>query len=102
MSVPTHVTQKPDGSIVSDMPIPNAGASPGGSGLHTHPISDVVGLQAELNEKADTGPVALALSGKSNTGHVHIISDVTGLQGAIDAKAATVHTHAISDVTNLQ
>lgn len=41
---------------------------------HIHPISDITGLQAAINSKA-------------NTNHTHPISDVTGLQGALDSKA---------------
>lgn len=46
--------------------------TPGSSGAHTHPISDVENLQASLN-------------GKASSAHSHSISDVTGLQAAIDA-----------------
>src|SRR3972149_1023063 len=46
--------------------------------VHAHAISDVTGLQAELDS------------------HTHAISDVTGLQTALDADIA------ISKVTNLQ
>lgn len=56
---------------------------------HTHPISDVTGLQT-------------ALDGKAALSHSHAISDVTGLQTALDGKAALSHSHAISDVTGLQ
>jgi hypothetical protein len=54
---------------------------------HTHPISDVTGLQT-------------ALDGKSNVGHTHVISDVTGLQTALDSKSDVTHTHAFSELTS--
>ena len=44
---------------------------------HTHPTSDVTGL--------DT-----ALSGKAATVHTHITSDVTGLDTALSGKQATL------------
>ena len=40
---------------------------------HTHPTSEVVGLDA-------------ALSGKAATSHTHAIADTTGLQTALDGK----------------
>lgn len=57
----------------------------GGGGPHTHPISDVVDLQDELDAKADIG-------------HAHSISDTTGLQTTLDAKAASSHNHNASDI----
>ena len=56
---------------------------------HTHAISDITGLQTELD-------------GKASASHSHTISDVTGLQTALDGKAATTHSHTISNVTGLQ
>ena len=58
-------------------------------GAHTHPISDVINLQAELNNR-------------SLVGHQHIMNDVTGLQAALNGKAALSHTHVIGDIANLQ
>ena len=55
---------------------------------HTHPTSEVTGL--------DT-----ALAGKASTTHTHATSDVTGLDTALAGKASTTHTHATSDVTGL-
>lgn len=46
---------------------------------HTHPISDVTGLQAALDGKQASGSYA-------NATHSHVISDVTGLQTALDGK----------------
>ncbi len=59
-----------------------------GGGPHTHPTSDVAGLDA-------------ALAGKAASSHAHAISDTTGLQAAIDGKAATSHTHAVSGITGV-
>jgi hypothetical protein len=42
------------------------------------------------------------LSGKSNTGHSHVIADVTGLATSLADKANVTHAHAIADVTGLQ
>lgn len=53
----------------------------GSTAAHTHPISDVTGLQT-------------ALDGKAATAHTHAIADTTGLQAALDGKAATTHGHA--------
>jgi hypothetical protein len=78
---------------------------------HTHPISAIVNLQAELNGKAatfhshaisDVTGLQTALDGKASSSHTHAIADVTGLQTALDGKAATSHTHAIANVTGLQ
>ena len=55
---------------------------------HTHPIADVVNLQAGLDGKADEA-------------HEHTIADTVGLQASLDAKAGTSHAHAQSDVTGL-
>lgn len=81
-----------------------------GGGPHTHPISDIVDLQATLDGKADdphshaiadvTGLQA-ALDAKADDPHSHTIADTTGLQAALDAKADLSHTHAQADVTGL-
>lgn len=92
----------------------------GGSAPHTHPISDVTGLQAALDGKqisgsyatgaqgalADTALQPLDVSLVATTGlyadllsvpatfppstHNHIISDTTGLQAALDGKASAL------------
>lgn len=90
---------------------------------HTHPISDVTGLQSALNDKqpldGDLTAIA-ALAGTSGilkkTGanswvldttnysglaHSHEISDINGLQTALNGKANTSHSHAIEDVSGL-
>lgn len=66
---------------------------------HTHPISAVTGLQAELNGKVESGDLStVATSGSYGdlTGvpttfppatHTHTIAQVTGLQGELDGKA---------------
>lgn len=51
-----------------------AGNEQPSGGAHTHPISDITGLQA-------------ALDGKAALAHTHAIADTTGLQAALDAKA---------------
>lgn len=51
------------------------------------PISDVNGLQLELDDKAIKV-------------HTHTIADVTGLQTELDAKATNNHLHTSSDVTD--
>lgn len=61
--------------------------------IHTHVISDVVGLGTQLDA---------LFNNKSNISHAHSIIDVTGLQTALDGKAPTIHTHIIADVTGLQ
>ena len=53
---------------------------------HTHPVSDVGGLQA-------------ALDGKAATSHTHTTAQVTGLDSALDGKAATSHAHPVTDLT---
>lgn len=56
--------------------------------VHTHPISDVVGLAAALTSKADTS-------------HAHAISDVTNLTEALNNKSGIDHVHDFNDVTGL-
>lgn len=60
----------------------------GGSGAHSHPISEVSGLQAALDAKA------LAT-------HTHPSSSITGLDTALSGKAPLVHTHATDDIAGL-
>ena len=85
----------------------------GGGGGASLPIdiSDVTGLQTELDGKAlsshghgiaDVTDLQTALDGKASSSHSHGISDVTGLQTSLDGKASSVHAHGISDVTGLQ
>ena len=84
---------------------------------HTHPISEVTGLQTALDGKQPTGAYAstvhshaisdvsglqTALDNKSAVGHGHSIGDVSGLQTALNGKAASVHGHVVGDVSGLQ
>ena len=48
---------------------------------HIHPISDITGLQAAINSKA-------------NSSHTHPISDIDGLQGELDSKATPANIAA--------
>lgn len=82
-----------------------------GTAVHTHVISDVTGLQAALDGKADTlhthvigqtTGLQTALDGKAATVHSHVISDTTGLQAALDGKAANGHTHLSADISDLE
>lgn len=77
---------------------------------HTHSISDVSGLQSQLDGKAASSHshvisgitgLQVELNGKANTNHSHSISAITGLQGQLDSKASSSHSHPISAVTNL-
>lgn len=65
---------------------PSVGLTP-----HTHPISEVIGLQS-------------ALDGKTPWGHGHIIADVTGLQPALDNRPTwgDIYTRSQSDARYLQ
>lgn len=56
---------------------------------HNHTITEITGLQAELNSKASSS-------------HTHTIANITGLQGQLDSKASSAHTHSIANITNLQ
>lgn len=95
---------------------------------HSHQITDVDGLQAALEDAANSGgtgeggggtggPVSWTqVTGKPTefppTSHIHPIVDVTGLQGALDAKVGisdprlsdartpTAHTHSWASLTS--
>lgn len=56
---------------------------------HNHTITEITGLQVQLD-------------GKASTNHNHSISTITGLQGQLDSKASSSHTHTIANITNLQ
>ena len=58
-----------------------AAGTGGSSGPHTHPISQITGLQAALDGKQAAGSYAAST-------HSHDIADVTGLQTALDGKQA--------------
>jgi hypothetical protein len=53
---------------------------------HMHAISDVSGLQTELD-------------GKSNVGHLHTIADVSGLQTELNNRAYVSHSHTPASIT---
>jgi hypothetical protein len=98
-STHTHVA-----ADITDLPA-------GGNEPHTHPISEIVALQAALDGKeddghthaiADVGGLQVALDAKADDAHSHTIGDTAGLQAALDAKAASAHGHAQSDVTGLE
>lgn len=94
------------------------------SGLNTnaHQISNIAGLQTELNGKEpafnkNTGfnknfgnTAGTVCQGNDSRlsdarvplAHVHAITDVSGLQSALDGKSDVAHAHVISDVTGLE
>ncbi len=55
---------------------------------HSHAQSDVTGLTAALDAKADDTAVTTALAGKSDVGHTHTASNVTDFNAAADARVA--------------
>ena len=78
---------------------------------HSHSISDVSGLQGQLDAKASSSHshvisgitgLSTELGNKANVNHSHSISAITNLQNQLDSKAASSHTHSISSITNLQ
>ena len=99
---------------------------------HKHEITDVNGLQDELDGKAEkdhthdntvtqvgvnqNGLVVFNRNGKwynisdghtyhrplAFKDHTHEITDVNGLQGVLDSKAISTHYHDIEDINNLQ
>ena len=56
---------------------------------HSHSVSDVSGLQGQLD-------------GKASSSHSHSISGITNLQNQLDSKASSSHTHTIANITNLE
>lgn len=71
---------------------------------HEHSISDVTGLQSELNDKAESNhnhddryftenEITDKLALKANATHNHSISQVTNLQSTLNSKAASNHNH---------
>lgn len=60
---------------------PGLSVSVGGGGPHTHPTSEVTGLDS-------------ALAGKAPSTHTHAQADVTGLSTALSGKSDSSHTHA--------
>ena len=95
------------------------------SSLNTnaHQISNIFGLQTELNSKepailtkntafnknygstSDTvcqGNDSRLSDARTPIAHNHSITNVTGLQAVLDGKASSSHTHSISNITDLQ
>lgn len=77
-------------------------AGDGSSNNHTHSISQIVGLQNILNNKAplihnhtyaDITGLSDALAGKANLTHTHTVSEIVELQALLDSKALKVHSH---------
>ena len=92
-TTPQEVGAQPSGSYVETSdPRLSDDRSPT---QHSHPISDVTGLQTALDGKQPSGTyvtsseLASGLSGKSPTSHSHAVSDVTGLQAALNAKGTS-------------
>ena len=93
------LTVSKSGSVVTINYTPD---DDGGGPVGDIEISDVTGLQAELDGlEGDITSLNSALSGKADTSHSHAISDVTSLQTSLDGKAAVSHTHSTSDITGL-
>ena len=69
---------------------------------HTHPVSDVDGLQAALDGKAATGHTHT--KAQVGLGNVDNTSDAakpvsTATQAALDGKSDVGHTHPVTDLT---
>jgi hypothetical protein len=63
---------------------------------HNHLISEVTGLQLELDSKSDidhTHTGYQPIGDYADLVHSHVISDVTGLQIELDGKSSTSHNH---------
>ena len=80
-------------------------------GAQTHPISDVINLQTELNNRSVVGhehvitdivDLSFQLSQKASINHTHVIGDVANLQITLNDKSNVGHTHVITDVLGLQ
>ena len=90
---------------------------------NAHQISNIFGLQTELNSKepailtkntafnknygstSDTvcqGNDSRLSDARTPLAHTHTISNITGLQTTLEGKASTTHSHGISDIINLQ
>ena len=84
---------------------------------HTHPMSQVVGLQSALDSLSsqigqrapsthqhamgDITGLSTALASKANATHGHEIANITGLADALASKASGTHSHAQGDITGL-
>lgn len=80
---------------------------------HNHTITEITGLQAELNSKASSSHthtianvtnLQAELNKKSDTGHSHDdrYYTETEVNNLLAAKASSSHTHTIANITNLQ
>ena len=82
-----------------------------GTAEHTHPLSEVDGLEAALDSKADVGHdhtieqvtgLEDALLAAGTAEHTHPLSEVDGLEAALDSKADVGHDHTIGQVSGLR
>lgn len=80
---------------------------------HNHTITEITGLQAELNSKASSSHthtianvtnLQAELNKKSDTGHSHDdrYYTETEVNNLLAAKASSSHTHTIDNITNLE
>jgi len=78
---------------------------------HSHPTSELTGLQALLDGKApavhnhalaDLTGLTAALEGKAPSIHNHNSADISGLTALLAGKAASVHAHGMAEVTGLE
>lgn len=80
---------------------------------HNHTITEITGLQAELNSKASSSHthtianvtnLQAELNKKSDTAHTHDnrYYTETEVNNLLAAKASSSHTHSIANITNLE
>lgn len=65
---------------------------------HSHPTSDVTGLDNALSNKASTTALTSGLAGKSDTTHTHAFADVTGKPSTYPP---ATHGHTTGEVAGL-
>jgi Phage tail repeat like len=88
--------------------------------FHTHPISDIDGLQTIINNLqnangtlsqtfyahthaiVDVTGLQTILDNKADIGHAHTVANVSGLQTILDAKSSVGHNHDVINITGLQ
>ena len=100
---------KPDGTwcldIVGDTAdIPSiGGGGNGASGPHTHPTSDIIGLDTELAN------LTTGLAGKANLTHNHTQAEIDGLESnlttikaSLVGKANLTHNHTQAEIDGLE
>lgn len=77
---------------------------------HSHPLSEVIGLQDTLANKSEHGHhhsipevdgLQAELDAKSNVGHGHGLTELPDVQIALNNKAGVSHAHNASDITGL-